>query len=97
MAISSPSIVSVFLITGIKTSKILIIDLLLKKPDMWIDFIHPGDKERILFELKTAASDKIYREFDLRLIQNEIPMWLKFQLFPIERASKTSSALRLFL
>jgi len=59
-------------------------DELMEKPSMWIDFIHPGDKERILFELKTAASDKTYHEFDLRLIQSENPMWLKFQIFPID-------------
>ncbi|MBI9098029.1 MAG: SpoIIE family protein phosphatase [Spirochaetaceae bacterium] len=57
---------------------------LLNSPDVWMSFIHPGDKERVNLELNSAAIDKSYREFDLRVSQDDDYIWLKFQLFPIK-------------
>ena len=64
---------------------------LIKNPELWIDFIHPGDKERIILEMEMAGKERNYRDFDLRTLYNNQSKWLNFQIFPIEAKSNGKS------
>jgi|GEM_PF-2084959 len=59
--------------------------LLMSRPDIWMEFTHPGDRERLFLELEAARKDHLYREFDFRTVnQTQDSIWLKVKLFPIE-------------
>ena len=58
-------------------------DLLISQPDIWMDFIHQGDRQRVELELNAAKVEKITRDFDFRTSYNDENKWLKFKLFPI--------------
>lgn len=63
---------------------------LIDNPHMWFEFIHPGDKERVLLELKNAYSDKLFHEIDFRVRRNDNHIWLQFQLMPIDSKKANS-------
>jgi len=48
-----------------------------------VDFVHPGDKQRIELELEAASGDHSYRELDFRTFYNDVSLWLRIQFFPI--------------
>lgn len=58
---------------------------LIKNPSRLFNLVHPGDKDLVNQELKSASKDHSYRELEFRILFNDTSFWLRIKIFPIER------------